>query len=59
MFVTETDVTATGHDEDLRAFVLAATTEEMIERLMRLEHRLVELDARLRAVRGIIEDADL
>jgi len=55
----ETELTSTSHDDDLRAFVLTATTEEVIERLVRLEHRLVELDARLRAVRGIIDDASL
>lgn len=46
-------------DEQLRAFVLTATTEEIIERLSRLERRLVELDARLRAVREIVADAEL
>ena len=55
----ERQLISTSRDDDLRAFVLGATTEEVIERLVRLEHRLVELDARLRAVRDIIDDARL
>ena len=57
--MVEIRLTTTGNDEDLRGFVASATTEEIIERLMRLEHRLVELDARLRAVRDIVDDAAL
>ncbi len=57
--MVETQVAMTRADEDLRSFVLTATAEEVIERLSRLEHRLVELDARLRAVRDIVHDAAL
>jgi hypothetical protein len=57
--MAEMQLTTTGNDEDLRGFVETATTEEIIERLIRLEHRLVELDARLRCVRDIVDDAAL
>lgn len=57
--MVEMYVPTTERDEDIRAFVLSATTEEVIERLSRLERRLVELDARLRVVRDIIDDAAL
>ena len=55
----ESIMTTAAHDEDVRAFVLSSSSEEIIERLTRLERRLVELDARLRAVRDIVEDAHL
>lgn len=45
--------------QELRTFVTSATSEEVVARLARLETRLVQLDARLRAVRELIDDAAL
>ena len=44
---------------ELRTFVTSATSDEVVARLARLETRLVQLDARLRAVRELIDDAGL
>lgn len=44
---------------ELRTFVTSATSDEVVARLARLESRLVQLDARLRAVRELIDDAGL
>lgn len=52
-------ISETQRETELRTFVASATAEEVVARLARLETRVVQLDARLRAVREIVDDAGL
>jgi len=52
-------ISETQREMELRTFVASATAEEVVARLARLETRVVQLDARLRAVREIVDDAGL
>ncbi|MCP3934171.1 MAG: hypothetical protein GY708_02230 [Actinomycetia bacterium] len=57
--VTAVDEGTLGFDviEELRAFVLSATTEEVVDRLARSEGRLRELDQRLQVMKELIDEA--
>jgi len=47
------------YEDEVREFVAAATPDELIERIVRMELRLRELDARLREVKTVVEGAGL
>ncbi len=47
------------YEDEVREFVSSASPEELIERIVRMELRLRELDARLREVKAVVEGAGL
>lgn len=56
---SSTGALPSGDLDALRAFVASASTDEIVDRLVRTERRLQELDERLRIVKRLVDDAEL